>query len=267
MVLARASVGCWDNSTRGLDSATALKFVTHLKMTADLVGIQHIAALYQASEAIYELFNQVLVLYEGRVAYFGSTKGATLYFEEMGWLRESRQSSPDFLTAVTSPADRKVKPGFVARVPRSPDEFEHAWHSSNSYKTLQNEIRTLEEEALVYSAELMFRASRRAAQAKFMPAASPYTVKPWAQFHTCLNRAFLRSWNNKIPTLTTFIGQVIMGLVVGSLFYRLPGNTDGLFSTGSVLFFVLLLNTVVSITDIGMLYEQRPIVRKHVSYA
>jgi len=236
-------------------------------MTADLIGIQHIAALYQASEAIYELFNQVIVLYEGRVAYFGSTAGATLYFEEMGWLREPRQSSPDFLTAVTSPADRKAKAGFEKRVPRSPDEFENAWRSSDCYKILQNEIRKFEEGTSIHSAELMFKAARRAAQANFMPSASPYTVSIWTQFHTCLNRAFLRSWNDKTPTLTTFIGQVIMALVVGSLFYRLPGNTDGLFSTGSVLFFVLLLNTVVSITDIGTLYEQRPVVRKQVSYA
>jgi hypothetical protein len=267
MVLARASIGCWDNSTRGLDSATALKFATHLKMTAELVGIQHIATIYQASEAIYGLFDRVLVLYEGRAIYFGPTTGAKLYFEEMGWLCEPRQATADFLTSVTNHAERKVRPGFEGKVPRSPDEFELAWHSSKEYKTLQDDIEKSEKEILGSSAELMFRAARRAAQGKFMPSTTPYTVNLWAQFHACLKRAFRRSWNDQIPILTTFIGQIIMALVVGSLFYRLSDNTDDFFSTGSVLFFVLLLNTVVSITEISTLYEQRPITQKHISYA
>jgi hypothetical protein len=236
-------------------------------MTADLLGTDHVAAIYQASEAIYEQFDKVVLLYEGREIYFGSTTNAKAYFEEMGWLCEPRQATPDFLTGVTNNAERKVRPGFEASVPRSPDEFEQVWRSSKEYETLQNEIRRLEEELSENSAEQAFRAARRAAQARFMLSKSPYTANLWVQFRVCLKRAYQRSWNDKVPILTIFFGQLIMALVVGSLFYRLPDNTDGFFSTGSVLFFVVLLNTIVSVTEISTLYEQRPIIQKHTSYA
>lgn len=267
MILARASVGCWDNSTRGLDSATALQFVTHLRTSADLLRTAHLASIYQASESIYKLFDRVIVLYEGREIYFGSTVRAKSYFENMGWCCVARQATPDFLIGVTNSAERMARPGFEYKVPRSADEFEKFWHSSEEYKKLQQEIKQLEEELSGSAADRMFRIARREAQAKLIPSTSPYTVNLWSQFAACLKRAYQRSLNDKAPILTTLIGQIVMALVVGSLFYQLPGGTNGLFSTGSVLFFVVLLNTVVSVTEIGSLYEQRPIIQKHTSYA
>jgi ATP-binding cassette subfamily G (WHITE) protein 2 (PDR) len=46
---------CWDNSTRGLDSATALDFVKTLRTSTDLTGATAIVALYQASQSIYDV--------------------------------------------------------------------------------------------------------------------------------------------------------------------------------------------------------------------
>ena len=46
---------CWDNSTRGLDSSTALKFVKTLRLATDLAGSCAIVAIYQASESIYDV--------------------------------------------------------------------------------------------------------------------------------------------------------------------------------------------------------------------
>lgn len=66
MTLAGSPLACWDNSTRGLDAATALEFVKALRISADLLGPSHLVAIYQASQAIYDLFDKVIVLYEGR---------------------------------------------------------------------------------------------------------------------------------------------------------------------------------------------------------
>jgi len=58
--IAEAAIGgsplqCWDNSTRGLDSATALEFVKSLRLSADLTGATCVLAIYQASQAIYDV--------------------------------------------------------------------------------------------------------------------------------------------------------------------------------------------------------------------
>ena len=49
----------------------------------------------QASEKIYELFDKVTVLYAGRQIYFGTTKGAKAYFENMGFQCPSRQATAE----------------------------------------------------------------------------------------------------------------------------------------------------------------------------
>lgn len=53
--LNQSTVQCWDNSTRGLDSATALEFVKTLRLGTRLGGASAIVALYQASEPAYQV--------------------------------------------------------------------------------------------------------------------------------------------------------------------------------------------------------------------
>ena len=48
MALAGSPVAAWDNSTRGLDSATALAFTKSLRQTANIAGSMHSVAIYQA---------------------------------------------------------------------------------------------------------------------------------------------------------------------------------------------------------------------------
>ena len=46
---------CWDNSTRGLDSATALEFVRTLRLSTEMTGSTAVVAIYQASQSIYDV--------------------------------------------------------------------------------------------------------------------------------------------------------------------------------------------------------------------
>ena len=77
------SIECWDNSTRGLDAASALDFVQALRLAAKVGGPAIAVSIYQASQAIYDVFDKVMVLYEGRQIYFGPAIEALPYFEDM----------------------------------------------------------------------------------------------------------------------------------------------------------------------------------------
>ena len=55
VILTQASVQCWDNSTRGLDSAAALQFVRTLRLASNLSGATTAVAVYQASQEIYDV--------------------------------------------------------------------------------------------------------------------------------------------------------------------------------------------------------------------
>jgi len=143
--IAEAALGgsplqCWDNSTRGLDSATALEFVRTLRLSTEMAGSTAIVAIYQASQSIYDVFDKVALLYEGRQIYFGEKDAAKTFFINMGFDCPLRQTTADFLTSLTSPAERIVRPGFEGRVPHTPDEFAAAWQKSEDRAHLLREI-------------------------------------------------------------------------------------------------------------------------------
>ena len=46
---------CWDNSTRGLDSSTALSFTQLLRLSAHTADTTAIVTVYQASQTLYDV--------------------------------------------------------------------------------------------------------------------------------------------------------------------------------------------------------------------
>lgn len=57
LALTQSCIQCWDNSTRGLDSATALEFVRTVRLSVDVAGTAAVVALYQASQQSYDVCN------------------------------------------------------------------------------------------------------------------------------------------------------------------------------------------------------------------
>jgi ATP-binding cassette subfamily G (WHITE) protein 2 (SNQ2) len=58
--------------------------VRALRIATDTFNLTSIVSIYQAGESLYQHFDQVCVLYEGRMAYFGPANQAKQYFMDMG---------------------------------------------------------------------------------------------------------------------------------------------------------------------------------------
>lgn len=87
----------------------------------------------------------------------------------MGFECPERQTTADFLTSLTSPSERIVKPGYENKVPRTPDEFAAAWKKSEAYARLMREIDEYERKYPIGGESLdKFVEARRAQQAKNM---------------------------------------------------------------------------------------------------
>jgi ATP-binding cassette subfamily G (WHITE) protein 2 (SNQ2) len=50
------------------------------------------------------------------------------------------------LTGVTDPAERKVKPGYENKAPRTPEDRERAYRESEIYKSVRKDIADLKEQ-------------------------------------------------------------------------------------------------------------------------
>jgi ATP-binding cassette subfamily G (WHITE) protein 2 (SNQ2) len=103
MFAANAVVASWDNSTRGLDASTALDYAKSLRVITDVYQMVNFVSLYQAGEGIYEQFDKVLVIDEGRQIFFGPVSEARRYFVSMGFRDLPRQTTADYLTGCTDP--------------------------------------------------------------------------------------------------------------------------------------------------------------------
>ncbi|RSL99939.1 hypothetical protein CEP52_009463 [Fusarium oligoseptatum] len=227
-------------------------------------------AIYQASQAIYDLFDKAVVLYEGRQIYFGPASDAKDYFERMGWLCPQRQTTGDFLTSVTNPQERQIRPGMENRVPRTPEEFETYWLNSPEYRALKEQIELYQQEFPIDArsgAIQEFREQKNSRQAKHVRPKSPYIISLATQIRLTTKRSYQRIWNDLSATATSVATNVIMALIIGSVFYNSPNATAGFYSKGAVLFMAILMNALTAISEINNLYEQRPIVEKHASYA
>lgn len=267
MALAGAPIAAWDNSTRGLDSATALEFTHSLRSSSQYFGVAHAVAIYQASQSIYDTFDKVIVLYAGRQIYFGPTAKAKAYFENMGWFCPPRQTTGDFLTSVTNHSERKARQGYENLVPRTPDEFEKRWLESEDRKALLLEMESWEQHHDADKTYHRLHEARSEAKADHTRSRSPYTLSIPMQINLCIKRAYQRMWMDITSTVTAVLGNGIMALIVASIFYGAPQTTASLFSKSGLIFFAILLNALGSITEINLLYDQRPIVEKHNSYA
>lgn len=266
--LSGAPLQCWDNSTRGLDSANAIEFCKTLRISNDLVGTTACVAIYQSPQSAYDIFDKALVLYEGRQIFFGPTSMAKQYFVNMGFDCPDRQTTPDFLTSMTSPLERVIRDGFEDRTPRTSDEFAECWKTSLERARLLGELDEYDQKYSLGGEYLdRFKESRRAQQSKRQRIKSPYTLSYFGQTMLCLERGFKRLKGDPSLTFTQLFGNVMMGLVVASLFYNLPKTTNSFFQRGSLLFFAVLLNAFGSSLEIQTLYAQRPIVEKQARYA
>lgn len=218
MLVSGAPVGAWDNSTRGLDSASALEFAKALRVSANLAGSAHAVAIYQASQAIYDVFNKVIVLYEGREAFFGPCGQAKNYFIDMGWECPPRQTTGDFLTSVTNPQERTAREGMESKVPRTPDEFEAFWKMSPHYATLQKEISKYREEyPLGGSAGKEFDETKRLRQAKHVRPKSPYVISVPMQVRICVKRAYQRYDHHQFCSGFVFLWIINLILAVSGM--------------------------------------------------
>ncbi|KAF2003738.1 hypothetical protein P154DRAFT_572918 [Amniculicola lignicola CBS 123094] len=277
-MITKASVQSWDNSTKGLDAATALEYVQSLRSLTNMAHISTSVALYQAGESLYDLFDKVILIEDGRCCYFGPTEKAADYFKSIGFVQPDRWTTADFLTSVTDEHERHIKDGWEDRIPRSPAQFSEAFNQSKQYSDNLAEIEEFERET-AKMIEDRHEAKTAATKKK------NYNLSFYKQVMACTRRQFLVMVGDKQSLAGKWGGIFFQALIVGSLFYNLPDTVAGAFTRGGVIFFMLLLvikisltvleaklihsrfNALLALAELTSAFESRPILLKHKSFS
>lgn len=251
----RSAINAWDNSTRGLDSSTAVDYIRSLRILTNLSQSTTIVTLYQAGESIYREFDKVCLIYEGREIFFGRANEARGYFEGLGFEASPRVTTSDFLTAITDPKTRRIRAGMEGRVPETPATLETAFRSSKYWPEVQNELEAYDRELQEDSAKdtRNFKQAVKKEKSSLILPKSPYTSNFAFQTWYLTQREFQLQRQDVVAVRSKLINIIIMALVIGTGFYKIPKTSEGVFLIGGVLFFNIILVAWMQVDLSGLL--------------
>ncbi|KAL2259850.1 hypothetical protein VTK26DRAFT_6321 [Humicola hyalothermophila] len=269
MLITNASILSWDNSTRGLDASTALDFVKSLRIQTNLYKTTTFVSLYQASENIYNLFDKILVIDEGKQVYFGPASEARAYFEGLGFLPRPRQTTPDYVTGCTDPYERAYQEGrSPENAPHSPATLEAAFRESKFAKDLDEEMaeykrRLAEETDKHEDFRIAVLEQKRTGASK----KSAYSVGFHQQVWALMKRQLLLKLQDVLALVLSWLRNIIIAVVLGTLYLNLGHTSAHAFSKGGLLFIALLHNVFSAFSELAGTMSGRAVINKHRAYA
>lgn len=112
-----------------------------------------------------------------------------------------------------------------------------------------------------------FKEAHNTKQSNHLSKKSPHIVSYAMQVKYIIDRNILRIKGDPSITLFNVLGNAAMGLIISSIFYNLNETTGSFYYRTAAMFFAVLFNALSSLLEIISLYEARPIVEKHKTYA
>ncbi|KIJ10444.1 hypothetical protein PAXINDRAFT_102018 [Paxillus involutus ATCC 200175] len=192
----RSRIHVWDNSTRGLYASTALEFVRALRIATDIVRVTTIVSLYQAGEQLYNHFDKLCVINEGKMAYFGPAKDA----------------SPK----VTDPSGRKIRPGYPGTVPLTANDkasyFKNSRLGQLSRSSLDSYLGPYVNRPAfkkAYTVSAVSEHARYTSESHAYALSAPMQVHAvmrqlWHRLHLCVGRLAFHPITTEFNTSSTF---------------------------------------------------------------
>lgn len=232
----------------------------------DILGLSSIVTLYQAGNGIYNLFDKVLVLDGGKQIYYGPMNQARPFMEDLGFVCQDGANVADFLTGVTVPTERQIRPEHQQRFPRNSETLRSRYEESPIHSQMLSEYKfpTTEE---ARNKTKLFQEGVAGEKNHQLSTGSPLTVSFGTQVKACVIRQYQIIWGDKATFLIKQLSTLAQALIAGSLFYNAPNNSGGLFIKSGALFFSLLFNALLSMSEVTESFSGRPVLIKHKYFA
>ncbi|XP_060816781.1 protein white-like isoform X3 [Bombus pascuorum] len=217
-----------DEPTSGLDSFMAHQVVSVLKTltdSGDVVarGKTIVVTLHQPSSELFALFDRILLMAEGRVAFMGTTSQACTFFETLGAACPSNYNPADYFIQM------------LAVVPGQETSCRHAINTvCDTFQKSDHGIKiALEAEAVNGEFEDSLQ------DTKYSKNRSPYKASWCEQFHAVLWRSWLSVIKEPILIKVRLLQTVMVSLLVGIVYFDQRLDQDGAMNINGALFIFL----------------------------
>ncbi|KAK2584256.1 hypothetical protein KPH14_006667 [Odynerus spinipes] len=212
-----------DEPTSGLDSFMAHQVVSVLKaLTAR--GKTIITTLHQPSSELFALFDRILLMAEGRVAFMGTATQACEFFKNLGAACPSNYNPADYFIQVLA-----VVPGREASCRHAINTVCDTFQKSEYGMKIALEAETVNGEFEDSLKETKFSNNTR----------SPYKASWCEQFRAVLWRSWLSVIKEPILIKVRLLQTILVSLLIGVIYFNQRLDQDGVMNINGALFIFL----------------------------
>ncbi|KAL0375867.1 UNVERIFIED_CONTAM: Pleiotropic drug resistance protein 3 [Sesamum calycinum] len=230
-----------DEISNGLDSSTAYQIVSCLQQLAHFTDATILVSLLQPAPETFSLFDDVILMAEGKIVYQGPRTDVLEFFDSCGFKCPSRKGVADFLQEVLSRKDQ--------------EQYWHQTQQTYSYVSVDMLSRKFKEslhgKKLSEELAVPFDKSKSHKNAINF---SVYSLPKWALFKACMSREFLLMKRNSFIYIFKSVQLIVMATFTMTVFLRTQMGTDLLHANNylGALFYSLIILVVDGLPEIAM---------------
>ncbi|KAG9138495.1 hypothetical protein Leryth_012770 [Lithospermum erythrorhizon] len=197
-----------DEISNGLDSSTTYQIVACLQQLAHLSDATILVSLLQPMPETFDLFDDIILMGEGKIVYHGPQSNVLGFFESSGFRCPLRKGVADFLQEVIS---RKDQAQYWTRSEQnytyiSIDMFSKKFKETSCGQKLSEEISVPFAKSKVHESTISF---------------SKYSLPKWELLKACMAREWLLTKRNSFTYGFKCIQLVLVASVAMTLFFRM----------------------------------------------
>lgn len=200
-----------DEISTGLDSSTTFTIVRCLKHMAHLGEATLLVALLQPAPEVWDEFDDIMLLADGRMVFHGPRQEILPYFSTVGFQPPERKNPADFVQEVCSPKDQKqywIRQEAWSFFPVK--QLAEQFMQSDIY---QESMQALEDAEQKPPADLQKSGLDPLVRRK-------YALGPWAVFKVCLWREIIIMKRNSLVYISRLVQTAGIALIVATLLIR-----------------------------------------------
>ncbi|KAI9340034.1 P-loop containing nucleoside triphosphate hydrolase protein [Zopfochytrium polystomum] len=235
-----------DEPTSGLDTFTAFTVIDTLRSLAHTEKRTIVATIHQPSSEIFHLFDDLLLLSEGRIMYHGPAHHAVAYFRRLGYPCPKRSNPADFLFYRIVNNEDGVNSLVGGSLEWGSKELEEK-EKMDAYKDETNAER-IERLLGQWAGSVEELAVRKVTENPAKNGVSAASMKSasslWTQFRFLIGRESKDTFRNPLILRERTIKALVTGIIVGLLYLKKTGQSFSDFkqNTMGVLFFISVTN-------------------------
>eukprot|EP00599_Poterioochromonas_sp_BG-1_P012788 CAMPEP_0173159526 /NCGR_PEP_ID=MMETSP1105-20130129/17184_1 /TAXON_ID=2985 /ORGANISM="Ochromonas sp., Strain BG-1" /LENGTH=665 /DNA_ID=CAMNT_0014078021 /DNA_START=81 /DNA_END=2078 /DNA_ORIENTATION=- len=221
-----------DEPTSGLDAFQSQAVMESLKNLADN-GRLVITVIHQPRSSIYEMFDKLLILSEGRTMYTGGATEAVDYFGSLGYTCPDAFNPADYFLDLLSPDNR----------------------SKDSEEETSNRINFLGQKWLEYSVSSKHsELNKDVLDEDFRSVQLIGSANTWKKTIRNTSLLFWRSFVQQARDIPTTMGKIIpcifFSLLIGGIYSNIGNSQNSIMNRKGVLYFLLINQSFISVTAV-----------------